>query len=80
LRPSFGGIEAHDADGIFILSFEEIAGHRFQVGRSGLRLGPDTAILPEIVQYQIDGLILVFWNDRWRQASRIHSSAKTGLK
>jgi hypothetical protein len=26
LRPSFSGIEAYDADGIFILPFEEIAG------------------------------------------------------
>jgi hypothetical protein len=63
-RPSFGGVEANDANRVVTLAVQQIRNDGFEVGMLYVGLGPGTPVAAEIVEHKIDVLITAGRNDR----------------
>ncbi len=53
LRPFLGGIECNNPDWIAVLAFEQIEDDGFEIGGLDIRLPINSAIPPEIVNYEV---------------------------
>src|SRR3954471_1341641 len=67
-RPAFSRVEAHNSDRIAVLAFKQIGDDRLEVDLLGIGLAPSAAVLPEIVHYQINALVVRRY-DRRRPAT-----------
>ena len=77
MRPFLGGIEAGDADRIFVLSVQQSDDDGFQIGRLDLGLSPYPAKPAEIAHYEVGVLIVVAGHDRRRPVGPTHLQSST---
>ncbi|WP_291849249.1 hypothetical protein [Bradyrhizobium sp.] len=77
LRPFFGGVKRNDPDRISVLPTQQVLDNGFEVRRFGIGFPPDAPVPAEIVDHQVDVLIFVIWNDRWRSMGPTHYSNST---
>jgi hypothetical protein len=66
LRPFLGGIEGDDPDRVFVLAFEQVEDDSFQIGGFNVCLPVDPALLTEIINHELDGLIVALRHNRRR--------------
>jgi hypothetical protein len=62
-RPALSGIEAHNADGVAVLPFEEISEDALEIGGFNICFWPDAPEPAEILDYHVNILIVVLGYD-----------------
>jgi hypothetical protein len=68
LRPVLCGVKGDDAGRVDILAGEQVLDYGFQIGLAVVHLAPH-AVGFVIIGYQIYGVIIFRWYNRWRPIS-----------